>query len=133
MNEKQREAILEYLNDCNDEEILSIVRDINGYNGECENLEWFDMEYEFDELCGGMKPWDIARACYYGDFNPAHDYWPYDGYGNFESTDYLDYDESDKEDIIDAIEHIPYGYLSDDIQNILDENEENDEESEGED
>lgn len=123
MNEKQREAILEYLNDCDDEEILNIVRDINSYNGDCDNLVWYDMEYEFDELCDGMKPWEVARACYYGDFNPTHDYWHYDGYGNFESTDYFNYDESDKEDIIDAIEHIPYRYLPDEIQQILDDNE----------
>lgn len=123
MNEKQREAILDFLNDCNDEGILNIVRDINGYSGDYDNLVWYDMEYEFDELCDGMKPWEIARACYYGDFNPTHDYWRYDGYGNFESTDYLDYDESDKEDIVNAIENIPYSYLPNDIQQILDDNE----------
>lgn len=127
MNDKQREAILDFLNDCNDEEILNIIRDINGYSGDYDNLVWYDME-EFDELCDSMKPWEVARACFYGNFNPTHSYWRYNAYGNFESTDWLDYDESDKEDIIDAIEHIPYSYLPDNIQNILDENGESEDE-----
>ena len=99
-----------YLNeDCNDEEILSIVRDINSYDGSLEYLAWEDID-SFDELCDGMKPWEIARACFFGDFNPTHNYWKYDVYGNFESTDYLDFDECDV-DVIEAIDNIPYSYL----------------------
>ena len=42
----------------------------------------------FDEICEGMKPSEVARSIVYGDFNPSHDYFRYNGYGNFESTVY---------------------------------------------
>lgn len=60
----------------------------NKYCYETDNYddEIFEME-EFDEICEGMKPIDIARSIAYGDFNPNHDYFHYNGYGNFESTD----------------------------------------------
>ena len=130
MNNKQYDAIMEYLDDLDDSDILSLVRDINGYDGSLESLEWFEMEYEFDELLSGMSPWDIARAVAYGDFVPGHDYWRWNGYGNLESTDWLDYDESDKDEIINAIDNLPYRYIPDEIRNILDENEDDGEEEE---
>ena len=49
--------------------------------------EIIEME-RFDEICEGMTPSDIANHIFYGDFNPNHEYFHYDGYGNFESTDY---------------------------------------------
>lgn len=124
MNTKQIEAIKAYLNeDCNDEEIFGLVRDINSYDGSLECLAWEDID-SFDELHSHMKPWEIARACFFGDFNPTHRYWKYDGYGNFESTDYLDFDETNIDEIIEAIDNISYSYLPSEIQEILDENEE---------
>ena len=130
MNNKQYDAIMEYLDDLDDRDILSLVRDINGYDGSLESLEWFEMEYEFDDLLSGMSPWDIARAVAYGDFAPGHDYWRWNAYGNLESTDWLDYDESDKDEIINAIDNLPYRYVPDEIRNILDENEDDGEEEE---
>ena len=47
--------------------------------------EIIEME-RFDEICEGMIPSDIARSIFYGDFNPNHDYFHFNGYGNFEST-----------------------------------------------
>lgn len=34
-----------------------------------------------------MTPSEIASSIVYGDFNPNHDYFHFNGYGNFESTD----------------------------------------------
>ena len=61
----------------------------NEYCYETNNYddEIIDME-RFDEICEGMTPSDIANHIFYGDFNPNHDYFHYNGYGNFESTDY---------------------------------------------
>lgn len=53
----------------------------NGYDDEIIEME------RFDEICEGMTPSNIARSIVYGDFNPNHDYFHYNGYGNFESTD----------------------------------------------
>ena len=61
----------------------------NEYCYETNNYDDEIIEMErFDEICEGMTPSDIARSIFYGDFNPNHEYFHYDGYGNFESTDY---------------------------------------------
>jgi len=52
----------------------------SGYDDEIIEME------RFDEICEGMTPSDIARSIVYGDFNPNHDYFHFNGYGNFEST-----------------------------------------------
>lgn len=54
----------------------------NNYDNEIIEME------RFDEICEGMTPSDIANHIFYGDFNPNHEYFHYDGYGNFESTNY---------------------------------------------
>lgn len=54
----------------------------NDYDDEIIEME------RFDEICEGMTPSDIANHIFYGDFNPNHEYFHYNGYGNFESTDY---------------------------------------------
>ena len=43
---------------------------------------------EFDDLMHGWKPIDIAMRIHFGDFNPNHEYFRFDGYGNLESTNY---------------------------------------------
>ena len=130
MKENTFETIHEFLNRANTETILSIIREINGYNGSLEDMKWYDME-EFDELLEGKTPWEIARACYYGSFCPADGYFKWNGYGNLESTDFINLDDSDIQEILEAIDSIPYRYLPSDIQFIIDECENrNDEEEE---
>lgn len=68
--------------------------------GDCEQIaiynEWAyrigeepieDMDL-FDDVMCGWKPIDIALRIRFGDFNPNHNYFRFDGYGNLESTDY---------------------------------------------
>lgn len=43
---------------------------------------------EFNEIASGMQPFDIALKIRFGDFNPNHNYFRFDGYANLESTDY---------------------------------------------
>lgn len=61
----------------------------NEYCYETNNYgdEIIEME-RFNEICEGMIPSDIANHIFYGDFNPNHKYFHFDGYGNLESTDY---------------------------------------------
>lgn len=61
----------------------------NEYCYETNNYgdEIIEME-RFNEICEGMIPSDIANHIFYGDFNPNHEYFHFDGYGNLESTDY---------------------------------------------
>lgn len=94
-NEKENRTMKTY--DEKVEAIKNIIEDMDDSDAVALHNEWcyetnnyddeiIDME-RFDEICDGMKPIDIALKIFYGDFNPNHDYFHYNGYGNFESTD----------------------------------------------
>ena len=95
-NEKENRTMKTY--DEKVEAIKNIIEDMaesdavalhNEYCYETNNYDDEIIEMErFDEICEGMTPSDIANHIFYGDFNPNHDYFHYNGYGNFESTDY---------------------------------------------
>lgn len=95
-NEKENRTMKTY-----DEKVEAIKNIIEGmdesdavalHNEWCYETNNYDDEIiemeRFDEICEGMTPSDIANHIFYGDFNPNHSYFHYDGYGNFESTDY---------------------------------------------
>lgn len=78
--------------------IKNIIEDMDTSDAVALHNEWcyatnnyddeiIDME-RFNEICEGMKPSDIAGKIVYGDFNPTHDYFRFNGYANFESTCY---------------------------------------------
>ena len=95
-NEKENRTMKTY--DEKVEAIKNIIEDMDEsdavalHNEYCYETNDYDDEIiemeRFDEICEGMTPSDIARSIFYGDFNPNHEYFHYDGYGNFESTDY---------------------------------------------
>ena len=82
-NEKV-EAIKNIIEDMDDSDAVTLHNkycyETNDYDDEIIEME------RFDEICEGMTPSDIANHIFYGDFNPNHEYFHYDGYGNFEST-----------------------------------------------
>ena len=105
----------------------------NEYCYETNNYDDEIIEMErFDEICEGMTPRDIARSIFYGDFNPNHEYFHFNGYGNFESTNYPTdwiYPGDIAREIVDREE----SFRNDEIQEEIDSwNEENDEENEEE-
>ena len=79
------EAIKNIIEDMDESDAVALHNEycyeINDYDDEIIEME------RFDEICEGMTPSDIANHIFYGDFNPNHEYFHYDGYGNFESTD----------------------------------------------
>lgn len=80
------EAIKNIIEDMDDSDAAALH---NEYCYETNNYDDEIIEMErFDEICEGMTPSDIARSIVYGDFNPNHEYFHYDGYGNFESANY---------------------------------------------
>ena len=80
------EAIKNIIEDMDDSDAVALH---NEYCYETNNYDDEIIEMErFDEICEGMTPSDIANHIFYGDFNPNHEYFHYDGYGNFESTNY---------------------------------------------
>ena len=98
----------------------------NDYDDEIIEME------RFDEICEGMTPSDIARSIFYGDFNLNHEYFHFNGYGNFESTNYPTdwiYPGDIAREVVDREE----SFRNDEIQEEIDSwNEENDEENEEE-
>lgn len=80
------EAIKNIIEDMDESDAVALH---NEYCYETNNYDDEIIEMErFDEICEGMTPSDIANHIFYGDFNPNHEYFHYDGYGNFESTNY---------------------------------------------
>lgn len=66
------------------------VEDFMGYYSDYANYD--DMIYsmsEFDEIMRDEKPIDVAFKIHFGDFNPNHDYFMFDGYANLKSSDYI--------------------------------------------
>lgn len=62
----------------------------NSFCDETRNeAQVFSMK-EFDELMERSKPWEIVRSAFFGDFNPTHDYFTFNGYGNLTSFDYFE-------------------------------------------
>ena len=80
------EAIKNIIEDMDESDAMALHNEYcyetNDYDDEIIEME------RFDEICEGMTPSDIANHIFYGDFNPNHEYFHYDGYGNFESTNY---------------------------------------------
>ena len=84
--EEKIEAIKNIIEDMDESDAVALHNEYcyetNDYDDEIIDME------RFDEICEGMTPSDIANHIFYGDFNPNHNYFRYDGYANFESTDY---------------------------------------------
>lgn len=81
-----RETIKNVLDELPENDLIDVYREYLVANDYYDD-EFWSMD-EFDELMQGMDPWDIASACFYGDFCPAHNYFKFNAYGNLESTDY---------------------------------------------
>ena len=83
--EEKIEAIKNIIEGMDDSDAVALHNEYcyetNDYDDEIIEME------RFDEICEGMTPIEIANHIFYGDFNPNHEYFHYDGYGNFESTD----------------------------------------------
>lgn len=88
-------AVLDYLKDLSSSELVSI------HNTYCSEANYNDDEiYSNDEDFFNTffdgRPYEVARSCFYGDYNYSHDYVVFNGYGNLESfnspEDKIDFD-----------------------------------------
>lgn len=73
------------MNMCDDE----VVALHNEYCDKTDNVDCtiYSMD-EFDEIMAGVEPWEIVRACFYGNgFCPVDHYFYFNAYGNLESVD----------------------------------------------
>ena len=123
--EKLEANITEYLESLRSSELFSIHSEFCSAANYCDN-EVFDMD-DFEDLVSGWKPLELAQRIFYGDFNPNHGYFYFNGYGNLVSTDY-------PADLIDISEIVSYIIDNDDelcddeIREMLDEYNESEEE-----
>lgn len=118
-----KDKLKELLENMSNDELIQVWNEYQLNINGCDEIFPMDM---FDEIMNHNEPWEIARACYYGKFCPAHDYFWFNGYGNLESSDYPT-DNIYIDDIIDYIERNGDALYNDDIQAILDEYEETEE------
>jgi len=125
--EEKIDAIRSIIEDMSDSDAVALHNawcyEVNNYDDEIIDME------RFDEICEGMKPIEIARSITYGDFNPNHDYFHFNGYGNFESTnvpgDWI-YPGDIASDVVDR----ECAFENDEIQEEIDSWDDDDEEEE---
>lgn len=126
MNEmEKKQKIVDYINDLNDDEMVEL------HNRCCEARGYTDDRiysvYELDDLLEGRAPTEILCRGFYGEFNPRHDFFWFNGYGNLESADYISEMPISAEDIADYILSEEDSLGNDKVQKILDEEEEDNE------
>lgn len=104
--EDVKDRLKEMLTYDNVEKLLSIVREINSYNGRFDDIDYWENDEEFFNCFFQCKPMEAARAVYYGDYNYMDDYVKFNAYGNLESAnnfklidDFRDYIDDIAEEI----------------------------------
>ena len=79
--EKKIEAIKNIIDDMDTSDAVALH---NEYCYETNNYDDEIIEMKrFDEICEGMKQFDIAMKIGYGTFNQNHSYIYFNGYGNY--------------------------------------------------
>ena len=87
----------------NDEELFdSIIEELDSYNGYLGDNRYYCMD-DFDEAFCHYRPTELAGRIAYGDFNPAHDYFCINAYGNLESSNWKDYTDFLDEYLIEEL------------------------------
>lgn len=108
----REQAIHNYVEQLNGDDITCLLQLMNGYDGCFEEATYYDMD-EFDEFLSGRTPMEIARMIFYGDFNPNNEYFRFNAYGNLESADRHDV-VAEAEDLVDDIIYHLVNYYSGD-------------------
>lgn len=114
-------------------EEMSTEDKVELWNEYCDSEYRFDdriysME-EFNEIMSGREPLDIAMTCYFGDFDPTHKYFWFNGYANLESAYGIDGEKSPFyiDDLVDYIVENEEDFGNDDIAEVLEGEEEEEE------
>lgn len=74
----------------NPQEGLAIARDINGYDGSLEELDYWENDEEFFEAYYPNNAMEAVRAACYGEYDYTDDYVKIDVYGNLQSASETD-------------------------------------------
>lgn len=127
--EQAIEKISEIIKNSDSDDLMYIN---NCYQGEVNGDSYIYRIDDFDEIMGGeIAPSELACRIFYGDFNPNHDYFWYDGYGNLRSSDYVsDCPYICESDIAEYCMEYDEAFDSWRIREVLDEYNESEEEEE---
>lgn len=119
-----KDEIYDYLKNNNDL-FNRIIEELDSYNGYLGDDRYYYMEM-LNEFYADAEPLELLQRVYFGyseeeyitdqwgekhrrEFNPMHNYFRYNGYGNLVSTDYPDYsDHLDDYAIISMLENRAY-------------------------
>ena len=124
MTMTREQAITTYVENLSRGELVELLQHMNAYDGCFEDCIYFDMD-AFDEFLNGYTPLEIAQMIFFGgDFNPNHDFFRFNAYGNLESANWLDV-EAEAEDLKDdIIAHLVKYYSGDtpwsDLDDLID-------------
>ena len=109
----REEAIRTYVENISNAERVELMQHMHAYDGCFDDELYYDMD-EFDEFMENYSPMEIAQMVFFGgDFNPNHDFFRFNAYGNLESADWHDV-EVDAENLVDEIiDHLVNDYGGD--------------------
>ena len=112
MTMTREEAIRTYIENLSKGELVELMQHMDGYDGCFDDCVYYDMD-EFDDFMSNYSPMEIAQRIFFGNFNPNHDFFRFNGYGNLESANWLDV-EAEAEDLKDdIIDHLVNYYSGD--------------------
>lgn len=123
--EQKQKAIEEILDNLSGDALV----DVNNAYQECVNGDKYIYSTDdFDELMNGETPSEIASRVAFGDYNPFHKWFWFNGYGNIVSGDYPDRaDGWFASDIAEYAVENDEDFGRSDIMDILDEEDDEDE------
>lgn len=125
--EAKQKAIEEILDNLSGDALV----DVNNAYQECVNGDKYIYSTDdFDELMNGETPSEIASRVAFGDYNPFHKWFWFNGYGNIVSGDYPDRaDGWFASDISEYAVEYDEDFGRRDIREILDEEDEDEAEA----
>lgn len=97
------------------DELKEMVSEVNSWNGELEDLYYYENDEYFFEMMFGNKVDEAIRAVCYGNYEYMDDYVHFNAYGNLDSCNQLEYDK----EIEEYAEEIIEAYI-DNIENMYD-------------
>ena len=93
------------------EYLMTIVEELDSWNGSFNNLRVYENDEEFFEMFfEGTHPMEIARATYYGDYKYMDEYVRFNAYGNLESLDNFEYEGELKDNIEEILDDLMENY-----------------------
>lgn len=86
------------------EDLMSIVSDINSYDGYFDDMQWWENDEDFFNTYYADDIMGAVRAVCYGEYTFTDEYVKINAYGNLETTNYIqDELEGYVDDIVDHL------------------------------